>query len=118
MIINKKQMGGSCCIVRKNEIINSIAPAIKPNNPLSSKNKKPSKQTSIIDEIPNKLKNMEVYPGIEVGNGIFRDKGYKCELPYDKLVELRNEYWLELSKTCKKYVVTAIRHASCCDSSK
>ncbi len=100
-------MGGSCCS-RKSEALQSTV--IKRSS-INQKNED-NEQSGL-----KNFKDMEVYSDIEVGNGIFRTKGYKCILPQDKLQELRNQFWNEFSKNIPKYVSLAIRHACVCDTS-
>lgn len=61
--------------------------------------------------------DMEEYPDIWVGEGIRKMKAYKCDLPYDKLVALRHQFWASL-KNIPKYVFSAIRNACEFDASK
>jgi hypothetical protein len=95
-------MGGSCCN-RKVDAVNSIV--------------KKTSEISPLDKMKVDFSDMEVYPDVEVGLGIFRSKGYKCTLPYNKLVELRNDFWTEISKRVAKYLIIAIRHACINDTS-
>ncbi len=46
-----------------------------------------------------------------VGEGIRKMKGYKCSLPYDKLVSMKQKFWTHFNKTIPKYVFQAIRNA-------
>jgi len=59
---------------------------------------------------------MEEYEDIIVGEGIRKMKGYKCSLPYDKLVQKRQQFWTSL-RTIPRYIFTAIRNACECDAS-
>lgn len=104
-------MGGSCCS-RKSDTVNSI---VRTSPSQSERDKKKAPISSAINL--DKFKDMEQFDDIEAGNGIFRTKGYKCLLPYDKLVELRNDFWNELAKITSKYVVIALKQACCCDTS-
>lgn len=56
--------------------------------------------------------DMEEFDDIITGEGIRRIKGYKCDLPYDKLNALRQDFWQSL-KIIPNNIYKAIRYA--CD---
>ena len=59
---------------------------------------------------------MEEYDDIYVGEGIRRIKAYKCLLPYDKLVALRQKFWLSQERM-PFYILAAIKNACAFEAS-
>jgi len=100
-------MGGACCIVAKKDRITVSSSLNKENDEHEPKSTK---------QEDNNFEDMEEYDDIYVGEGIRRIKAYKCLLPYDKLVVLRENFWLS-QKGMPFYILTAIRNACAFEAS-